>query len=236
MPLKQSYANEADIPTEQKPFYAQKDGAWQLQVEGVDSITGLVAKRDELLTKVASLPSLQGQITKLTRERDEALGGALPSGHDAVPHADAVKLQQFNAIGKPVDELKSIVTEHAALKTEAEERVKQEALAVLAEENGYDPKKIIAISDRFTMPFKKEVTVDGKKVQQDFFKVTVDGKEVERTFSEHLEADPKLKPLGDSLKATTARRGMGRDPNPVGGADLNADAGAVEQMRAKIAY
>lgn len=163
---------------------------------------------------------------------ESAKASGLLRGHRAVTSADAELLERVKPLGS-FEEIKAKLDEHAELKTAGESRAKQDALRGIAADNGYDPEKVAALEDRFPAPEFKDVEVNGKKERRAYFKVRDGEKDVERTFAEHLEADPKLKPLAEGLKAGVARGGTGhgRDPNPTGGSTTLEQIRKREQER-----
>lgn len=196
--LKQSYDSQDAIPENLRGAYVLSDGKWVLDSLPVDH--PVVTKRDELLRENSTQ---KGTITRLNNEKTALEGSVLPAGHVAVPTGDAQYAEKLKPLGTAA-EIESKLQAHDELKGKLESREKSDALRTIALESGYDPDKIAALEDRFPVPSFKEVEVDGKKQQRPIFKTSIDGKEVERTFTEHLESDPKLKPLQESLKATAA--------------------------------
>lgn len=193
--LKQSYDSQDAIPENLRGAYVLSDGKWVLDSLPADH--PIVSKRDELLRENSTQ---KGTITRLNNEKTALEGNVLPAGHVAVPSADAQYAEKLKPLGTAA-EIESKLQAHDELKSKLESREKSDALRTIALESGYDPDKIAALEDRFPVPSFKEVEVDGKKQRRPIFKTLIDGKEVERTFIEHLESDPKLKPLQDSLKA-----------------------------------
>ena len=121
MPQKlRTFNSEADVPPELKPYYSEKNGKWEPQFEGVDSISGLVAKRDELLGKVSGhageLQEKQTEIERLTGELQNAKGSTIQRGYEAVPKADAELVRAVKEAGVTTpDAFKTLHTEHGTL-------------------------------------------------------------------------------------------------------------------------
>lgn len=123
MPLKRSYATEAEVPTEQKANYVPKGGRYVLDVEGFDNIDGVLDKNTELLGKVSGHASeLAAKDTEITRLKGEiASANVLPRGHRAVPTADAELLDAVKAKGvTATDTFNTLHKEHGEYKTKAD--------------------------------------------------------------------------------------------------------------------
>ena len=227
--LKTSYDSQESIPENLRGAYVLSEGKWMLDALPADH--PVVTKRDELLGENRNQ---KATITRLTNEKQTLEASTLPAGHVAVPSADAQLLEQLKPLGKP-DEIKAKLDAHDDLKQKVESQEKQTHLRAIAVEEGYDPEKIASLEDRFPAPVFKEVEVDGKKQQRAIFKITVDGKEVERSFTEHLEGDPKLKPLQDSLKATTNGTRVHGTSSSNGGGAKDVFTKVREQVKAEEA-
>lgn len=191
MPLKRSYASEADVPTEQKPLYAQKGDRWELQVEGIDSLDSLLSKRAELLTKVSGhateLAAKDSEISRLQQQVDNA--NTLPRGHVAVPKADADLLPRYKELGTP-EELTTLKTEHGDYKQKAEAAETAQHAAEVAAGMGWDEKTTARLVPKHFDLSKVEVRdgEGGKKV------VVAKVEQADKTFVE--------KPFADVVKAT----------------------------------
>lgn len=130
---------EGDVPPELKPFYAANaSGKWEPQFEGVDSISGLVAKRDELLGKVSGhaseLTAKDGEISRLKSELTSA--NVVPRGYKAVPNADADLLEKVKAQGT-ADEVVAKLTEYPTLKTKVTTQERRTHLDAIRRAEGY---------------------------------------------------------------------------------------------------
>jgi hypothetical protein len=110
MPLKRSYATEAEVPTERKADYVLKGGRYVLDVEGFDNIDSVLDKNTELLGKVSGHVSelqakqsevtrLTGEVSRLSGELATAQGSALQRGQRAVSIADAELLEKVKELG-----------------------------------------------------------------------------------------------------------------------------------------
>jgi len=157
MTLKRSYATEAEVPTERKADYVPRDGRYVLDVEGVESIDGLLAKRDELLGKVSGhaseLNTKQAEIDRLTGELSNARGSSLPRGHKAVPNADAELIEAVKAAGiTDAAALTTLKTEHGDYKQKAEAAERRKYLDDLRKKLGWNEDAVEVLGMIPTLP------------------------------------------------------------------------------------
>lgn len=123
MPLKRSYATEAEVPTERKADYVLKDGRYVLDVEGFDNIDSVLAKNSELLGKVSGhATELSGRDTEISRlKSDLANANVVPRGYKSVLAADAELVEAVKAAGvTDAASFNTLKTEHGNYKTKAE--------------------------------------------------------------------------------------------------------------------
>jgi len=205
MPLKRSYQSEADIPTEQKGFYVQKGDRWELQVEGVDSLDGLLSKRSELLTKVANHDTqIAAKDTRIAElEGQLANASTVPRGQEAVPKADAELARAVKAAGiADAAAFATLKTEHGDYKSKAEEAEKAKHAAEVGGVMQWDKEKtgllVPAVFDLSQVQLRDGQ--DGKKEAVAKVK-QADGSFVEKPFAEVIKSTPALTALLPSLTA-----------------------------------
>jgi len=245
MALKQFYATEAEVPTEQKAFYVLKDGKYELQVEGFESVTGVLAKNTELITKqktdkaeidrlTSETARMNGEIGKLAGDLSAAQSKAVPNGYVTVPKKEAeliTRLKEKNldpeTVGKTLEEVETIRKENEGFKLEksigefarAVEVQNVGALTRLIKQDGLTPKVV-------------EVEEDGKKVKKGIL-VAKDGE----TETDHPYADYKTKHWGDFANALDAKSdtkaGFNGGPTPTGPpSDIEAEKAAQARQSA----
>lgn len=193
-----TYNSLDEVPEALREHYVMKGGR---VVPEVSQDHPLVVNNVTLKTEKAEAERQRDEANRKKGEAETALASAnvLPRGHKAVPNADAELLEAVKANGlTTADDIKRAAESVTTLRT----REKQDALREEAKKHGYDPEKVVALEDRFPEPLYRDVTENGKTERRAYFKVKDGEREVERTFLEHLSSDSKLKPLGDSLKAS----------------------------------
>jgi hypothetical protein len=196
------YDNKADIPEALVEFYhkAEKSGKYEPKVEGVNSISGLIAKRDELLEKVRDIPKMQEKIADLEGQP------TLPAGKIAVDKKEFETLKAdhdaYAALGT-LDDIKPKVEGFDELKQKDETRERQETYRTVAKTAGFDEEKFSLLADQAKPEFVlKSVNENGKQVDKYFVKTTNDkGKEAETPITDYVKESPIFKPFADSLSA-----------------------------------
>lgn len=195
------YNTEAEIPTELKPYYAQRGDKWEPQFEGVDSISGVLAKNTELLGKVSGhateIAGKDAEIQRLSGQLANASNSTIPRGHEAVPKADADLARAVKASGvETADAFKTLHTEHGSYKAKAETADKLAHAEAVGEAMGWDKAKTsLLVSDVFDLStVELRDGADGKK--QAVAKVKqADNTFVEKPFADVVGATPKLSAL-----------------------------------------
>jgi hypothetical protein len=197
------YDNKADIPEALVEFYqkSEKSGKYEPKIEGVNSISGLIAKRDELLEKVRELPKLQDKIADLEGQP------ILAAGKIAVDKKEYDTLKTENdayaALGT-IDDLKPKVEGYDALKAKDETRERQETYRAIAKAAGFTNEDGFMRLAEMEQPafVLKSVQENGKAVDKYFVKTTNDaGKETETPITDYVKESPTFKPFAESLIA-----------------------------------
>lgn len=201
------YDKREEIPETVIEHYTKRsDGKYEPQVEGINSVGALLAKRDELLDKVKEIPQLKTRISEL-----EGLE-TLPDGKVAVDKTEfeTIKAEHeaFTALGK-LDEIKPKVEGYDELKTKDERRVKEELYRTAAKTAGYDETKFIKLaSDDNIETVIKSVTEDGSTINKVFVKTKDEkGKETETAIADYVKQSPNFAPFADSLTANDTPTG-----------------------------
>lgn len=196
------YETREQIPEGLVEHYAKRsDGKFEPQIEGINSLGGLLTKRDELLEKVKDIPGLKTRISEL-----EGLE-TLPTGKVAVDKKefDTLKTEHeaYTALGK-LDEIKPKVEGYNDLKEKDEKRSREETYRAAAKTAGYDESKFIKLaSDDQLETVTKSVNEDGKQVDKVFVKTKDDkGKEIETPIADYVKQSPNFSPFADSLTAS----------------------------------
>lgn len=194
------YENKEQIPEALLEYYAKRsDGRYEPQVEGINSILGLTAKRDELLEKVKEIPALKTRVSELETVE------TLPAGKIAADKKefDALKTENeaYRSLGT-LEEVKPKLEGYDALKTETETNRRN---ALLDEAFGYagvkNKKTARDLRQSDSLNIETE-TVDGVKK---FYNVSTDdkGKPVKTEFnSEYLKTADGFKEVYSSLFGT----------------------------------
>jgi hypothetical protein len=142
MPLKRSYATEAEVPTERKADYVLKDGRYVLDVEGFANIESVLAKNQELVGKVnghaAEISEKDAEIGRLTNDLQSARNSSVPRGKRLVDTADAELADAVKAAGvTDAVAFNALKTKHDEYKTTAEAATRREALDGLRKKLGW---------------------------------------------------------------------------------------------------
>lgn len=142
----------------------------------------------------------EAKVKKLTRDLDDALAAAktgdVPRGQALVAKADVDLLNGVKALGKTLDELKTITTEHSTLKESETRRTREDKQRLVAKELGFDnADAFVLLSDLPDFDIREK---DGKK---SVIALVKDGdKLVEKPAMEFLEGSPRHAPLLPALK------------------------------------
>lgn len=228
MALKQFYTDEAQIPTELKDAYVLKDGKYELQVEGFESITGVLAKNTELIGKqktddaeikrqTAEVARLNGEIGKLAGDLSQSQSKAVPTGFVAVSKKDnelIAKLKEQNL--KPEDVLTTLTETETLKKENADFKLNQSIIEFAKAENiqNVDALTRLIKQDNLT-PQVKEVDENGTKVKKGFLVTNAETPE-EKPYAEYKDA--QWGAFSSALDAQPKKPGNGHDPPPSGGA------------------
>lgn len=197
------YDNKADIPEALVEFYqkAEKSGKYEPKIEGVNSISGLIAKRDELLEKVREMPKLQEKIADLEGQPTLAAGKIAVDKKEF----DTLKTEHeaYAALGK-LDDIKPKIEGFDDLKTKDETRERQETYRAAAKAAGYDETKFVKLAfDDSLQTVIKTVKESGQDTQKVYVKINKDGKESEMAITDYIKESPNFKPFADSLQSPT---------------------------------
>ena len=197
------YDNKADIPEALVEYYqkSEKSGKYEPKIEGINSVSGLIAKRDELLEKVRELPKLQDKIADLEGQP------TLPAGKIAVDKKEFETLkasaEAYAELGA-IDEIKPKVDGYDELKQKDETRERLETYRTVAKASGFtneDGFTRLAEMEKLS-PVLKSVQENGKAVDKYFVKTTNDaGKEIETPITDYVKESPTFKPFAESLVA-----------------------------------
>jgi hypothetical protein len=165
------YANESEIPADQKGCYEAKNGRWELTK--LDESHPVIVVKTSLETTNTQLKttndSLTAQIGNLEREKTEISSKSVPHGYRAVKKEVAELGEAAVAEGLTADSVKTLKTENETLKTEktsqSERELKTKALKA-AGINDVDGFFELKASDNLKLETEM---VDGK---EKFFVVT----------------------------------------------------------------
>jgi hypothetical protein len=246
MALKQFYATEADVPTELKEHYTEKDGRYILAVDGIENLPGLTSKNAELIAKQKSDKAEQERLTtdlaeskieigKLSGDIAKASANALPTGYVAVAKKDAEALEELRKQNLAPAEVLTKLNELDGLKAKVGEFELSTAITAFAEAEGI--KNVDALSRLIkqdgVIPSVKEVDKDGKKEKRGFLTIPGDKPE-EKAYKEYL--DSNWKAFASALDVKEPKKpGAGPDPKPSGSPsddDETAKAAVAGQGRA----
>lgn len=216
--MKSFYAKLEDVPAGDRQHYQPDDtGAYVLKVE--DDHPTVVKLKGENST-------LKGSNTRLTNENEGLRQGQLPTGHKAVPEADATALDQYKQLGT-VQELQGMKTEHGDLKTKTAEHEREKHLGAVAAVMGWEPKalgKVPGLPELEIRDLMENGAVvkgtDGQPKQTVIARLKgVNDVVTEKPFREHFDATPDLKLFEPMLLAGRQPPGVVPFPiqNPTGG-------------------
>lgn len=202
------YDTKDSIPESLLEHYVQRttDNKWEPKVEGINSIGGLIAKRDELLEKVKEIPVLKQKVADI-----ESLE-VLSSNHVAVSKDKAAQLADYEALGTLAD-IKPKLERHDEIVAKDADRERTETLRSVARRNGFTNEdgfiSLAKIDNLETVT--KTVKENGKEVERDYAKSKdVSGKEVEMSLTDYVASSSTFKPFADALKSTVTSEGGGK--------------------------
>lgn len=210
------YDKQSDVPEDEKEFFdkhykKRADGKWEPDIEGINSIGGVLTKRDELLEKVKEIPTLKTRIAEL-----ETLD-ILPAGKIAVDkteyETEKAKLDAYSSLGE-IDAIKPKVEGYDTLSAENAATKRKELLTKAFKAAGVtniDAALDLKASDALNLETEEK---DGKTV---FYSVTEkDGKPERAEFSNaYLKEADGFKHHYSSLTGTVLK-GSGGDPHILG--------------------
>lgn len=221
MPLKRSYATEAEVPTEHKALYVPKEGRYVLDVEGFDNVESVLSKNNQLLsqhtTDKGEVTRLTGEVSRLTSELSTAQGSALPHGQRAVPKADAELVETVKAKGvNDAAAFNNLFVEHGQYKTEAQAAKAASHASAVGEAMGWDKEKTARLATKVYDFSSLELRdgADGKKMVVAKVKQPDGTTFVEKPFAEVVKSTPEL---SDLLPSLAASGGGTRVPGSTGG-------------------
>lgn len=193
------YDKREDVPEEFLEHYLKRsDGKYEPQVEGINSILGLLSKRDELLEKVKEIPQLKTRISEFEGQE------ILTPGKVAVDKKEFDELRTENEAYKTlgtIDEIKPKVEGFEDLKAQTKQALRDKAL-MAAGVTDLDRARRFKAYDELEI---ESETKDGKEI---FYRVTRDdkGKESKTAFDgEVLKSDGFKDDLGSLLAPAGTR-------------------------------
>lgn len=203
MALKQFYTSETEIPTEFKDHYVLKDGKYELAVEGINSISGVLAKNTELLgnqktdkaeidRQTAEVARLNGEIGKLSGDLSKAQAGAVPNGYVAVSKKDKEVIDALVKQNLKPEDVLNDLKDLPALRAKVSESELEKSIAVFAEAEKVQNVKALTrlIKQDGVLPQVKEVEENGKKIQKGFLvKKLDDDKTEEKSYTDYKTAN-----------------------------------------------
>lgn len=231
MPLKRSYATEADVPLERKADYMPKGGRYVLDVEGFDNVESVLAKNTELVGKVnghaaeivgkeAEITRLTGEVGRLSGELSTAQAGALQRGQRAVTIGDAELLDKVRALGG-FDDVKAKLEKYPTLEAKVTKQERRADLDAIRKAEGWGESAVDVLELIQNLPEVEqrdtaEKNADGTPKKKNVAKVKgADGVVTEKDFSAYFaERHAALLP---SVKATNEEGGTELPGHGAGG-------------------
>jgi hypothetical protein len=238
MSLKQYYTSETEIPTELKNFYAGKNGRFEIQIEGFESVPAVFDKNTELInrqtkdaSKIQELEAKAGQVNTLTQqladknselsrlssENLSLQSKAVPTGYAAVAKKDAELLEKLKKQNLDVEKLGETLAEVETVKAENAEFKLEKAIAAFAETEKVGGVKALTrlIKQDGVQPLIKEEGEGDKKVKKGYLVKTIDGNPVETSYADYKSTNWSefASALDGGVKAP---KGNGYDPKPQG--------------------
>lgn len=245
MPLKRSYATEAEVPTEHKALYAPKDGRYVLEVEGFDNVESVLSKNTQLLsqhnTDKGEITRLTGEVSRLSTELSTAQAGALQRGQRAVSIADAELVDAVKAHGAP-EEVKAKLAEYPTLKTKVGAQERRAHLEAIRQAEGWGEGavavlELIADLPEVELRDSSEKDEKGQPKKKAVAKVKGEGNVVtEKPFGEyfaerHVALLPSVKADGQQQGGTRVHGSSSTGGSP--GQDVFERARSTERERQK---
>jgi hypothetical protein len=251
MSLKQYYSSEAEIPTELKSYYAERNGKYELQVDGFESVTAVFSKNTELIerqkkdadkiteleakatevnTLTRSLADKNTEISRLSNDLTKAQGAQLPSGYVAVQKKEAEIIDKMKAQNLELGKVAETLSEFEAVRTENNNFKLEKSIAEFAEAEKVQNVKALTklIKQDGVIPLIKEVDENGQKVKKGFL-VKQNGEETdEKPYKDYKESN--WAEFSHSLDQTAQppRIGSTLDPTPFG-APTDTEAAKIAQ-------
>lgn len=194
------YDTEQEIPEAVREHYVRRsDGKWEPQIEGINSVGGLLAKRDELLNKTREMPRLQARLAELES------GEVLVAGKIAVDKKTFDDLtsenEAYKALG-PLDEIKPKVEGFDELKQQQEAKSKEETYRAVAEAAGFNVDRFVSLASIEKIePIELAIKENGKDVKKWFVPTTdpTTGKEIKQPIEDYVKESPTFQPFADTL-------------------------------------
>lgn len=228
------YDNKTDIPAELAEHYVKRsDGKYEPEIEGITSLSGLLAKKDELQGKVSNFNKEKRDLTRTheqeiarleeehstevktlkdthKRELSEAEGTVrVPDDQVLVPKEKFELLSKYEELGKTPEELTALkATAEAAAAREAAEAKLASFREVARIAKIPNVEAFAKLANQFDLKTETTQVADAKgKMEDAVFVVKADG--TKRTLNlDYLRTDDDFAVFAESLskepKSTTA--------------------------------
>lgn len=189
--LKTSYPDQDSVPENMRGAYVLSGGKWIL--DEVSNDHPLIVKREELLRENSSQ---KGKITRLENEKSALESDVLPSGHVAVPRADAELIEKVKPFGTS-SEIVTNLTEHKTLKEEVDTRKRSDHLREVARVLQFEPEAFVRLQGLPEFEIREK---DGQK--QVIAKVKDGANTVEKPANEFIESSADIAPFLPALRTS----------------------------------
>ena len=238
MSLQQTFTSKEQIPTEFQAHYAERNGKYELQVDGFESITAVFSKNQELIerqskdkdklqdlessvTQVNSLTvelaNKNAEISRLSAELTKTQSTQVPTGYVAVQKKDKELIDKLNNAGlKPEDVAANLAEADTLKKENAEFKLIQSVrtFAEIEKVSNVDALTRLIKQDGVT-PSVKEVEENGKKVKRGFLaKQSESGEMVETLYSDYKNENWSAFSTALDAGGQPKTKGNGFDPKP----------------------
>lgn len=258
MSLKQFYTSETEVPTELKSYYTEKNGRFELQVEGFESVPAVFSKNQELITRqqtdstkiqeltakatqvnslTQELANKNSEISKLSNDVTKAQSNTVPTGYVAVQKKDVEIIEKIKEQNLDVNKVAEVINEIETVKKEnADYKLEKSILDFAKAENISNVGALTRfIKEDGVKPIVKEVEENGKKVNRGFLVKIVDEKEVESPYQDYKTANWSAvsKALDEGNQPI---RGMGHDPKVSGFNPDDEGAKKAQQSQAQTTH
>lgn len=194
----QPYANQTDIPEALREHYSKcEDGQWHADIPD----THPAVKHNAKL--LSEKNTAEGKVTQLTSDLESARAGNLGRGQVATTKADMALLDEYKALGAPV-ELKPKLEEHGTLKEKDAKRTRDDSLRQVSKALQFNEEAFTRLPN---LPdFISKPGADGKSVE--WFAQLKDDKGVitEKPAKEFIESSQDIAPFMASLKVNGQRQ------------------------------